>query len=160
MKKIKFLILIGLFLALSLSGSWKKSYEFLSKWDVATSDWVSAPIDLNAGLTATNGTEFNSRELSVKLKETVAIIVVFTPAAGAADTVDFSFESSYDDGYTWATFEGVVIAVPTNQAAVIGSVVRVLKIVKTYGSSHLRLKAVVNNDGANNLTDINVVMSY
>ena len=134
---------------LPLSGSWTKSTDFLG-----------TAIDLNAGLTATNGAEFNSRALSVKERETVAVTVTFTRAAGAADTVDFSFEASYDDGISWTTYRGVKIDIPTNQVAVKGTIVRVMVLVSTPGCSHLRLKTVVNNDGVNNLTDVNVTMSY
>jgi len=155
MRIIKYLILFCLLLMLPLSGSWKRSYNFLV--DV---DGDPAPINLNAGLTATNGVEFNSRELSVKRASPIALTVTFTRAAGGANTVDYAFEASYDNGNSWATFEGVVIAIATNYAVVSGTTVAVLKIVTVRGVSHLRLKTITNNDGVNNLTALNVMLSY
>ena len=147
--RIKLLILAVLLLMLPLSGSWSRSYNF-----------VETAFNLNAGLTATNGVEFDSEELSVKRRSPVAFTVTFTRAAGAADTVDFAFEASYDNGNTWATFDGVTISIPTNHSVVSGTTVAVLKIIRVRGVSHVRLKSVKNNDGVNNLTAINVVLSY
>lgn len=149
MGKIKLLILAVLLLMLPLSGSWSRSYKF-----------VDSAFNLNAGLTATNGVEFDSEELNVKRRSPVAFTVTFTRAAGAADMVDFAFEASYDNGNSWATFEGVTISIATNHSVVSGTTVAIFKIVSVRGASHVRLKSVKNNDGANNLTAINVVLSY
>ncbi len=148
MKKIKGLFLISLLLAIPLSGSWRYSANFLS-----------AAINLNAGLTATNGSEFTSNELKDSA-EIVACTVQFTRAAGAADTVDFAFEASYDNGTSWATFEGVTISIASNHSVISGTSVSVLILVYVPGVSHLRLKSIVNGDGVNNLTAINVSVSY
>ncbi|MCK4385375.1 MAG: hypothetical protein KAW52_03840 [candidate division Zixibacteria bacterium] len=153
--RIKLLILVVLLLMLPLSGSWSRSYTFL-----VDADGDPAPINLNAGLTATNGVEFDSEELNVKRRSPVAFTVTFTRAAGAADTVDFAFEASYDNGNSWATFDGVTISIATNHSVVSGTTVSVLKIIRVRGVSHVRLKSVKNNDGVNNLTAINVVLSY
>lgn len=149
MRKIKYVILFCLVLILTLSGAWRYKGNFLS-----------TAIDVNASATATNGTEFNSRELNVRAISQGALTATFTRAAGAGDTVDFAFEASYDNGANWATFRGVIIEIPTNQAVISGTTVTVLIFVRLQGVSHLRLKTVTNNDGANNLTDINVMLSY
>lgn len=149
MSKIKFMILVILLLMLPLSGAWRHNTDFLS-----------TAIDLNAGLTATNEAEFNSRGLNVMNISVIALTATFTRAVGAADTVDFAFEASYDKGVNWATFRGVVIEIPTNQAVVSGTTVAVMVLVDLQGISHLRLKTVTNNDGATDLTAINVTLSY
>ena len=148
MRKIKYLFLVSLLLTLSLSGSWRYKADF-----------ISTAINLNAGLTATNGAEFTSNELKVS-SELVGITIQFTRAAGAADTVDIAFEASYDNGTNWATFEGVVLSVATNHSVISGTSVAVFLLVTTNGVSHLRLKTIVNGDGVNNLTAINATLSY
>ena len=149
MGKIKFVILVILLFMLPLSGAWRYHIDF-----------IETAFNLNAGLTATNGAEFDSRELNVMRISVVAFTATFTRAAEAADTVDFAFEASYDKGVNWATFRRVVIEIPTNQAVVSGTTVAVMVLIDLQGVSHLRLKTVTNNDGATDLTAINVTLSY
>jgi len=147
--KIKYVILVILLLTMAVYGSWRRRALF-----------IETAFNLNAGLTATNGVEFTSKELEIKHQSPVGITVKFTRVAGAVDKVDFAFEASYDSGHNWATFEGVTISVATNHSVVEGTTVAVFKMVVTRGVSHLRLKTVINNDGINNITGVNAILSY
>jgi len=149
MKKVKFLIVISLLLTISLSGAWRYKTDF-----------IATAFSLGTGGEAMNGEEFDSKELNIVGISQIALTVKFTRAAGSASTVDFAFEVSYDNGTNWATYEGVTISVATNHSVISGTSVAVLRLVHALGMSHLRLKSVVNNDGTNGLTAINVSLSY
>jgi hypothetical protein len=117
-----------------------------------------------ATATATNGpaADFLSKHIGVANAAYIGVTVLFTPAAGSASTVDFVFEVSYDGGGSaghWATFAGAEIKVATNTPAAEGSIVRVFYEMAVYGASHFRLKSVKNNDAANDITAVNVVVS-
>lgn len=148
MRRIKYLISIILLIMLPLSGVWSRSRGFLP-----------SAVNVDASATATNGVEFTSRELNVKNAQIVAFTVNFTRAAGSSSTVDFAFEASFDNGTTWATFEGVTISIQTDHSVVSGTTVRVLKLVNIPGVSHIRAKSITNNDSGNNLTACNVTLS-
>ena len=112
-----------------------------------------------ATTTATNGSEFTSKDLITYDTPYIGVTAIFTRAAGSALTIDFTFEVSFDNGTTWATFKGVDVKVATNTAAVTGTTVRVFYEMAVYGASHIRLKSVKNNDTANNITAVNVIIS-
>ena len=138
---------------------------------VASYRWHDALLDGTRGVlatdTATNVTDFTSKDMLVYDVPVIGVTVMFDRAAGSASTVDFVFEACYDGGSNgppvtgahWATFAGTDIKVATNTAVVTGSTVRVFYEVAVYGASHFRLKSVTNNDVANNITAVNVVVS-
>lgn len=147
MKNLRWFLLF--FLVVGLLGSYNYSYRFLS------GDGIS----VDAGVTKINVTDFDSKEVSIRVATQVALTIVFDRAAGSSSTVEFAFEGSYDGGTTWATFEDVTILVATDHPVISGTTVRVLKLVNTPGVSHIRWESVTNNDGANDITNCNVVLS-
>ena len=120
-----------------------------------------------ATATATNGAEFTSEEVIVYDTPVIGVTAIYSRAAGSALTVDFVFEVCYDGGSdgpplataTWATFNGTDIKIATETAAVTGTTVRVFYEMTVYGASHFRVKSITNNDTANNITAVNVVVS-
>jgi len=125
-----------------------------------TSAFLDTAINIAAGGTGT----FTSNVLDVMWRTTDGrqvggITVTFTRAAGAADTVDFTFDISYDGGTTWASFEGVTIQIATNHAVISGTTVRAYIEVNLYGISHIKLHSIKNNDGVNNITACNATLS-
>jgi hypothetical protein len=122
-------------------------------------NFIATAISVNASATATNGSEFTSREQSAKA-QAGQIIITFTRAAGSSSlTVDFYFQISFDGGTTWADYvEGV--GVETGHAVISGTTVRVSRPISLAGCSHIRLAKIVNNDTANNLTAVNAAFSY
>lgn len=137
---------------------------FLPLFALYTANFLDTAVDVGAGATATNGTEFTSNELEIgrwlaEKQQPGAIIVTFTRAAGTADTVDFELEVSYNGGTTWASFEGVGIKVATNHAVISGTTVRVHIEVNFYGISTIRVHSIKNNDSTNGITACNVTLS-
>jgi hypothetical protein len=123
--------------------------------------FLAAAIGVNAGVTKTNGSDFTSVEINVvSLPSQGALTVTFARAAGTASTVDVYFEVSTDGGSTWATFEGTTISVATNHAVISGTTVRSALLIDLGGISNIRLSKIVNNDGSNNVTAVNVSISF
>lgn len=124
-------------------------------------------VDILATGTATNEAEFTSKDLLVYNVPIIGVTAIFSRAAGSASNIDFVFEVCYDGGSNgppvsgahWATFVGAEINVATNTEVVTGTTVRVFYEISVYGASHFRLKSVKNNDGANDITGVNVVVS-
>ena len=146
MRKILFLSI--LILAVSLFGWYTQDWDFL---DTA--------VDVNASATKVNGTDFTSNEIKImSRKDGGAITVTFTRATGSASTLDFEFQASCDGGTPWSTAYYVKIEVATNETAV-SNVVRKTIQVNLWGISHIRLYRIVNNDGANNVTACNAILS-
>ena len=114
--------------------------------------------NIAAGATATNGSEFTSVEIQVSEYPSYAafgaIEVTFTRAAGAADTVDFYFQASMDQGTSWATYD-LLFKLATNTTVVSGTTVRYIFQCQWNGITHIRLWKIVKNDGANALTACN-----
>ena len=146
MKSLRWILLF--LLTIGLLGSYNTNYVF-----------VTGDVDVAAGVTKTNGVDFTSKEVPVRVAPLIALTVIFERAAGSSSTVDFAFEVSYDGGTTWATFKGVAISVRTDHSVVSGNVVRVFQLVNVPGASHIRWKSVLNNDSGNNITKCNVVLS-
>jgi len=128
-----------------------------------TCDFLASAIDVNDNTTAIDGTDFNSQLGSVKGKEPYGCItVMFTPASGAAVSIDFEFKVSTDSGNTWST--GLAgdsflrIQVNTNVNAVSGVVVHT-ELVQLHGITHIKLNRVVVGNGAGNCTDIQATLS-
>jgi hypothetical protein len=151
MKKVFILTsIVILILAVTLSANYRRKADFLA-----------TAVDVAAGVTKVNGTDFTSNLVRVSYQndpDIVAITIKFTRAAGSASTVDFEFQSSYDGGTTWSTAYYIRIQVPTNETAV-SNVVRVMKPVYAYGISTFRLYRIVNNDASNGLTACNATLS-
>ena len=152
----KYIVVLMLILAVPLLASYR---------------WHGALLDGTLGVvatdTATNGTDFDSKEMLVYDVPIIGVTVIFSRAAGSASTVDFAFEVCYDGGSNgppvtgahWATFKNTDIKVATNTVAVTGTTVRVFYEISVYGASHFRVKSIKNNDAVNNITAVNVVVS-
>ena len=122
-------------------------------------NFLATAVDVNDNITVVDGVGITSRKISIGGKnDRGAITVWFTPAAGAAVTIDFEFNVSTDQGATWSTGIGadsyVRIQVNTDVNA-ISSIVRVTTQVQFYGVTHVKLYRVVVNSGAGNCTAIN-----
>lgn len=147
MKKTILSILL-IFLIMPLFGSQRYANNFLA-----------TAISVNDNSTATDGAEFTSRKISIASEnDRGAITVWFTPAAGAAVTIDFEFAVSTDQGSTWSTGTAadayIRIQVNTNVTA-ISSIVRQTFQVQWFGITHVKLYRVVVGNGAGNCTAIN-----
>jgi len=122
-------------------------------------DFLAAAVDVNAGVTKVNGTDFTSLELDVRpLCGYGTISVTFTRAAGLTDKIAFYFQVSNDEGLTWSTVEYVKIEYATNSEAV-SNVVRGTEPVILDAITHIRLWKIVNNDASNNCTACNATLS-
>lgn len=146
--KYKYLLATLLILCIPLFASYYKHTDFLETAE-----------DVNAGATATNGSEFTSEHIPLEGAQRGAITITFTRAAGSTSTVDFEFEVSYDGGVNWSTYEGAKLSEPTNKTPKSGTTVEVSYQFNFYGISHIRLWKITNNDGANNLTSCNARLS-
>lgn len=122
-------------------------------------DFLTTAVDVNAG--ATVATASSSIWVSRPgYSGVVALICTFTRAAGSASTLDFYFMASHDGGTTWENYDDITIEIPTNRAVYSGNIVREVYLVYVYGLTHLKLRQIVNNDGANNVTACNVTLSH
>ena len=144
----KHLIIFLLILAVPLMGTWRRSTALLD-----------GTLGVAATATATNGTEFESANLIIYDVPYIGVTAIFTRAAGTALSVDFVFEVSFDNGTTWATFQGTDIEIATNTTAVTGTTVRCFYEFRVYGASHIRLRSVLNNDTVNAISAVQVVVS-
>ena len=128
-----------------------KQYQFLP-----------TAISVNDSITAVHGTAFTSNAIPIPLNVLYgvsSIEVTFTPASGAAFSLDFEFQVSQDSGTTWSHYSSE-IQVDTNTAAVTGSIVRFTELVYTHGITNIRLYRVVNNSGAGNCTLVQVKIGF
>ena len=112
-------------------------------------------------ITKVNVTDFTS--INVSLPDdvhTAMILLTFTRAAGSATfTLDYSFQVSPDNGTTWYDYISA-ISLPTAQAIITGTTVRVGVPMNIIGFTHIRLASVTNNDTANDLTAVNAGISF
>lgn len=123
--------------------------------------FLAAAASVNAGVTKTNVADFTSVEINVvSLPSQGALTVTFARAAGTTSTVDVYFEVSTDGGTTWATFEGTTLSIATNHAVISGTTVRSALLLDLGGISNIRLAKIVNNDSSNNITAVNVSISF
>ena len=152
----KFIMILILILTVPLLATWNRSDALLD-----------GTLGILATATATNGAEFDSKEIIVYDTPFIGVTAMYDRAAGSALTVDFVFEVCYDGGSDgpapatahWATFNGTDIKIATETAVVTGTTVRVFYEIAVYGASHFRVKSITNNDTANNITNVNVVVS-
>jgi len=126
--------------------------------------FLTAAVSLDASATKTNGTDFTSAELNVTEVQLVLVTMTFTRAAGSASKVNFYFQVSYDDATTWSDYMEPIsgaeyIGIATNHDVISGTTVRVSQPFMLSNVTHLRLTKIVNGDGANALTAVNVSMS-
>lgn len=144
------LILILACLVAMSSGSYRYSKSF-----------IATAISVNAGVTKTNVADFTSVEIDIMNQPAMgALTVTFTRAAGGASAISFYFEVSADGGLTWSTFEGTPISITTNHDVISGTTVRSTFLCDFGGISHIRLAKIVNADGVNNTTAVNVAISF
>lgn len=141
----KYFIALILILALPLLGSWSENETFLA---------TAVDVDASDTVVITEAHKVNIGNASP-----VGITVIFKRAAGSASTVDFTFQVSYDAGNTWAWYDNT-LQVATNTTAITGTTVRKTFQANAFGISHFKLYSIYNSDGANNVTDCNVVLSY
>ena len=128
---------------------------------IANVDFLGTAVSCGTSTTLVNGTNFASVPVRVSYPgygSIVALTVTFTRTTGDANTVDFEFQASYDNGTTWDTAYYVRIQTATNATAV-SSVVRTTSLVNVMGLSHLRLYRIKNNSGTIALTACNATMS-
>jgi len=152
----KFILISILILAVPLMATWSRSGALLD-----------GTLGITATNTATNGAQFDSKEIIVYDTPFIGVTAIFTRAAGSALTVDFVFEVCYDGGNNgpapatahWATFKGTDTKIATQEAATTGTIVRCFYEIRVAGASHFRLKSVKNNDTVNDITNVNVVVS-
>lgn len=126
-------------------------------------NFLATATAVNDNVTAVDGTDFTSRKVSIGgANDKGAITVWFTPAAGAAVTIDLEFNVSTDQGATWSTGIGadayLRIQVNTDVNA-ISSIVRVTTQVQFFGATHVKLYRIKVNSGAGNCTAINARLS-
>jgi hypothetical protein len=121
---------------------------------------LTTAVDVGAGVTKYNMTDFNSPGQSPEHALTAGITVEYTRAAGSASTLDVDFEISFDGGTTWATFEGASFQVATNHSVISGNTVRVFKEYNLFGAFYLRVKSIKNNDASNGVTAVQVYLSF
>lgn len=125
--------------------------------------FLDAAENVNATITATNVTDFDSNEIEVSLlgyPSQATITITFT-GDGTMDgeDVDFLFQVSYDGGTTWTTTAFLEIDVASNTDHVT-NVVRHAELVQFPGISHIRLWKIVNNDATSNITAANATISW
>jgi len=150
MRKFKlFAVLLVLLLATASFGDHRGESDFIA----------TAIATITTGATATNGSEFTSRELPVRT-QMATITVTFTHAgAGDGANVDFYFQASYDNGSTWTTNEFILTQVASNIAPAAAGA-RIYSAVDWFqGISHIRLWKVTNNDAAS-ITLVNATLSW
>lgn len=131
---------------------------FLNAQNTIYEDFLTTAVNVTAGATvqASSSSIWVSRP---GYSGVVALICTFTRAAGSASTLDFYFQASHDGGETWENYDSITIEIPTNQAVYSGNIVREVYFVYVYGLTHLRMRQIINNDGANNVTAVNVTLS-
>jgi len=123
-------------------------------------NFLATAVDVNDNVTVVDGVGITSRKISISSEnDRGAVTVWFTPAAGAAVSIDFELAVSTDQGSTWTTGIGadayIRIQVNTNVNA-ISSIVRITTQVQFFGITHVKLYRIKVNSGAGNCTAINV----
>ena len=132
--------------------------SFLNAQYTEYRDFLATAVDVDADETVAT----SSRSIWVSrpgYSGVVSLICTFTRDVGTTSTLDFYFKASHDGGTTWENYDDITIEIPTNQAVYSGKVVREVKLVYVYGLTQLKLRQIVNNDGANNVTACNVTLS-
>ena len=110
-------------------------------------------------VTATNGTDFTSRELGVPT-DMATLTIVFTGEDGMdGSDVDFYFQASYDGGSRWTTNEEFIkISKATYDTT--PYLVRHSQVDWYQGISHIRLWKVTNGDTGKSITAVNATLSW
>ena len=127
-------------------------------------NFIATAIAVNDNTTVVDGDgSLTSVKVPIGNKDPICLIEVwFTPAAGAAVSIDFEFAISSDNGLTFSTGVGsdsyIRIQVDTNVNA-ISSVVRTQTLVQFHGATHVKLYRIVVGTGAGNCTAINARIS-
>jgi hypothetical protein len=127
--------------------------------------FLYAPIMVKAGMAII---DFTNTPISVPAgcAERLALLgLTFTRTGGSAATVDFYFQISADNGVTWRSLNDPIgnsdhFSLATNRSLDKGNTVRVTRIIHVAGGARIRLYKIVNNDKANNLTDVNATLLY
>lgn len=154
MKKILLIFALVLAVMIPLNSDQKYARNF-----------IATAIDANDNTTAVDGTAFNSVKVPVGSKDPVCLLeVCFTPAVGAAVSIDFEFSISSDNGLTFSTGTGadsyIRIQVNTNvQGQAVTGIVRIQRECQFHGATHVKLARVVVGNGAGNCTAINARIS-
>ena len=128
-----------------------------------TKNFLATAIDVDDGDTVVDSIGFTSVVVPIGNKDPVCLLEVwFTPAAGAAVSIDFEFAISSDNGVTFSTGIGadayIRIEVDTD-VDTIDSIVKIQKECQFHGATHVKLYRVVVNNGAGNCTAINAKIS-
>jgi len=118
-------------------------------------NFLAAAIDLNASASKVHASDFTSIVLNAGEGEYTYFVIEFTRAAGAASNLDVEIQASFDGKVTWNSIEDL-FQVPTNTVPVTGTTVRKMASTSLPAACPIRLGRVKNNDGANNLTALQV----
>jgi hypothetical protein len=127
-------------------------------------DFIATAIDVNDNTTVVDGDgSLTSVKVPIGNKDPICLLEVwFTPAAGAAVSIDFEFAISSDNGLTFSTGIGadayIRIEVDTD-VNTISSIVKTQTLVQFHGATHVKLYRVKVNNGAGNCTAINAKIS-
>jgi len=153
MKKARSLIsVLAIFILSALVFS-----EVYSKKEV-----LSTAVTLNASTTVVNGAggvTWYDVTLPSSVSPIIGVTMTFTRAAGSDSTVQAFFQVSFDAGTTWSDLEGQELSVATNHVVISGTTVRVTEMLAVYGVNRLRVKHFINNDGANNVTALQLTVT-
>ncbi|HZX10720.1 MAG TPA: hypothetical protein VFG01_07205 [Acidobacteriota bacterium] len=124
----------------------------------ANTDFLETDISVNNDSNKVEGTDFDSEKIPVGEINKGLISLKFNPAAAAAESIDFEFAISYDNGTTWTSglggdaFKQVQINTDVNA---ISNVVYHSEAIDLYGVTHIKLNRVLVSVGAGNCTEIN-----
>ena len=128
-------------------------------------DFISTAISINASQTATNGSEFTSAEVEVSIPlndpTPVALITLAYTRSGAGSTSTIDVHLQVYNGSAWTTADVYGFSVTSNtDNGGSGSNVKAAKFIYLYGVQRVRLYKIVNNDSGENLTNVNVTISF
>ena len=129
-------------------------------------NFIATAIAVNDDTTVVDGDgSLTSVKVPIGNKDPICLLEVwFTPAAGAAVSVDFEFAISSDNGLTFSTGTGadsyIRIQVNTNvQGEALTGIVRIQRECQFHGATHVKLYRIVVGSGAGNCTAINARIS-
>jgi hypothetical protein len=117
-------------------------------------NFLATAVALDASATKVHGADFTSVVHRAGEWATTFFVIEFTRAAGSASKLDVEIQACFD-GSTWNALEDL-FQVATNEVAVTGTTVRKMVSIDLPAGCPLRLGRIKNNDGANNLTAVQV----
>ena len=151
MKRLKlFTIFLAILFVTVAFGDQRGEKDFLA----------TAEASIALSTTAVNGTAFDSRSLVVPTSMATITITFTGDASSDGGSVDFYFQSSYDNGSTWTTAELIKISVDSDEISASPYLVSKSFVDWYQGISHVRLWKVVNGDATSAITLVNATLSW